>query len=94
MSKLLRLLPLLLIVSFVFGGGMVENTNQSAEFVRMMARGASTDLDAVFFTLFCSCFRGFFTLRGFFCPFTNSTNVIKKIQFIFENQDSAQGNRR
>ncbi len=49
MSKLLRLLPLLLIVSFAFGGGMVENTNQSAEFVRMMARGASTDLDAVFF---------------------------------------------
>ncbi|MBC8193836.1 MAG: hypothetical protein H8E18_15730 [FCB group bacterium] len=28
---------------------MVENTNQSADFVRMMARNASTDLDAVFF---------------------------------------------
>jgi len=49
MSKLLRLLPLLLIVSFVFGGGMVENTNQSAEFTRMLARNASTDLDAAFF---------------------------------------------
>ncbi len=49
MSKLLRVLPLLLIVSVALGGGMVENTNQSADFVRMMARNASTDLDAVFF---------------------------------------------
>ena len=49
MSKLLRVLPLLLMISMAFGGGMVENTNQSAEQIRMMARGASTDLDAVFF---------------------------------------------
>jgi len=49
MSKLLRVLPLLLMISIAFGGGMVENTNQSADFVRMMARNASTDLDAVFF---------------------------------------------
>ncbi len=49
MSKLLRLLPLLLIVSFVFGGGIVENTNQSADFTRMLARNASTDLDAAYF---------------------------------------------
>lgn len=49
MSKFLRVLPLLLMVSIALGGGMVENTNQSTEFVRMMARNASTDLDAVFF---------------------------------------------
>ena len=49
MSKFLRVLPLLLMISMAFGGGMVENTNQSADFVRMMARNASTDLDAVFF---------------------------------------------
>ncbi len=49
MSKLLRVLPLLLMISIAFGGGMVENTNQSAEFHRMLARNASTDLDAVFF---------------------------------------------
>jgi len=49
MSKLLRVLPLLLMISIALGGGMVENTNQSADFVRMMARNASTDLDAVFF---------------------------------------------
>jgi len=49
MSKMLRVLPLLLMISIAFGGGMVENTNQSAEQIRMMARNASTDLDAVFF---------------------------------------------
>ena len=49
MSKLLRLLPLLLMMGIAFGGGMVENTNQSADFHRMLARNASTDLDAVFF---------------------------------------------
>jgi long-chain fatty acid transport protein len=49
MSKLLRVLPLLLMVGIAFGGGIVENTNQSAEFHRMLARNASTDLDAVFF---------------------------------------------
>ena len=49
MRKLLRVLPILLIVSMAFAGGMVENTNQSAEFTRMLARNASTDLDAVFF---------------------------------------------
>ncbi|NQV30273.1 MAG: aromatic hydrocarbon degradation protein, partial [Candidatus Marinimicrobia bacterium] len=49
MRKLLCVLPILLIMSIAFGGGMVENTNQSAEQIRMMARGASTDLDAVFF---------------------------------------------
>jgi len=49
MSKLLRVLPLLLMISIAFGGGMVENTNQSADQIRMMARNGSTDLDAVFF---------------------------------------------
>ena len=49
MTKLLRVLPLLLMVSIALGGGMVENTNQSAEFTRMLARNASTDVDAVFF---------------------------------------------
>jgi len=49
MSKLLRVLPLLLMISIAFGGGIVENTNQSAEFTRMLARNASTDLDAAFF---------------------------------------------
>jgi long-chain fatty acid transport protein len=33
----------------VFGGGIVTNTNQSASWVRMFARDASRDLDAVYY---------------------------------------------
>jgi len=33
----------------VLAGGIVTNTNQSAAYVRMLARDASTDLDAVFY---------------------------------------------
>jgi len=39
----------LLLVSFAFAGGIVTNTNQSADFIRMMNRNASTDVDAVYF---------------------------------------------
>ena len=45
----------LLIVSVVgftlttFAGGLVTNTNQSAQFVRMVSRNASTQIDAVYF---------------------------------------------
>lgn len=34
---------------FSFSGGIVHNTNQSASWVRMFARDASTDIDAVFY---------------------------------------------
>jgi long-subunit fatty acid transport protein len=40
---------LLLLVSLAFGGGIVTNTNQSAEFTRTLNRNASTELDAVYF---------------------------------------------
>lgn len=40
---------LLCLPSFVFGGGIVTNTNQSASWVRMFARDASRDLDAVYY---------------------------------------------
>ncbi len=39
----------LLLVSSVMAGGIVTNTNQSADFIRMLNRNASTDLDAVYF---------------------------------------------
>jgi len=39
----------LLFANFVFGGGIVHNTNHSADFIRMLARNASTDIDAVYF---------------------------------------------
>lgn len=39
----------LLLVGFVFAGGIVTNGNQSADYVRMMARNTSLDADAVYF---------------------------------------------
>lgn len=39
----------LLLVGFAFAGGIVTNTNQSADFIRMLNRNASTDVDAVYF---------------------------------------------
>lgn len=43
------LLILLTGMTLGFAGGIVTNTNQSAMFVRMMARDASTDIDAVYY---------------------------------------------
>ena len=42
-------LLLILTTGLVFGGNLVHNTNQSADFIRMMNRNASTDLDATYF---------------------------------------------
>ncbi len=39
----------LLLMNFAYAGGILTNTNQSAQFVRMLSRNASTDLDAVYF---------------------------------------------
>lgn len=39
----------LLLIGFAFAGGIVTNTNQSADFIRMLNRNASTDVDAVYF---------------------------------------------
>jgi len=38
-----------LLSDFAFGGGLLTNTNQSAQFIRMMSRNASLDIDAVYF---------------------------------------------
>ncbi len=43
------ILSLLLATSFAFAGGMVHNTNQSAAWIRMLVRDASTGIDAVFY---------------------------------------------
>jgi long-subunit fatty acid transport protein len=45
-------LVILLVVGFTlttFAGGILTNTNQSAQFVRMLSRNASTQIDAVYF---------------------------------------------
>lgn len=38
-----------LMINTAFAGGILTNSNQSAQFVRMLSRNASTDLDAVYF---------------------------------------------
>lgn len=43
------ILVLLVAAQFVFAGGIITNTNQSAAFVRNLSRNASTDVDAVYF---------------------------------------------
>lgn len=39
----------LLLMNTAFAGGILTNTNQSAQFARMLSRNASIDLDAVYF---------------------------------------------
>ena len=39
----------LLLLNSAFAGGILTKTNQSAQFVRMLSRNASTDLDAVYY---------------------------------------------
>jgi len=49
MKKLWILSMIMLMVSSsTFAGGLLTNTNQHASFVRMLARGASTEIDAVY----------------------------------------------
>lgn len=49
MRKLVFLSVVLLFSNLAFGGGLLTNTNQSAQFIRMMSRNASLDIDAVYF---------------------------------------------
>ncbi|HSO88392.1 MAG TPA: TonB-dependent receptor [Draconibacterium sp.] len=49
MRKLTFLLASFMLTNFVFAGGLLTNTNQSAQFIRMMSRNASLDIDAVYY---------------------------------------------
>ena len=49
MKKLSFLAVMLLLSTLTFGGGLLTNTNQSAQYIRMMSRNASWDIDAVYF---------------------------------------------
>ena len=49
MKKLLTIAAAGLLTVNLFAGGLVTNTNQSAAWVRLPARGASTSADAVYF---------------------------------------------
>jgi long-chain fatty acid transport protein len=49
MKKLTFLAALFMLSSFAIANGLLTNTNQSAQFTRMMSRNASLEIDAVFF---------------------------------------------
>jgi len=49
MKRLTLFLAFVMLAPLVFAGGLLTNTNQSAQFIRMMSRNASTGIDAVYF---------------------------------------------
>jgi long-subunit fatty acid transport protein len=49
MKKIFTLILAAAVSGQLFAGGIVTNTNQSAQFVRMLSRNASTQIDAVYF---------------------------------------------
>lgn len=49
MKRLILFAAMFLLVQVVFAGGILTNSNQSAQYVRMLSRNASTQLDAVYF---------------------------------------------
>ena len=49
MKKLTFFAAFLMLSQIAFAGGLLTNTNQSAQFIRMMSRNASTGIDAVYF---------------------------------------------
>ena len=49
MKKFTLTLLFLSAYSFMFAGGILTNSNQSARFIRMLSRDASTDVDAVYY---------------------------------------------
>ncbi len=49
MKKLSLFTALFMLIQVAFAGGLLTNTNQSAQYIRMMSRNASTDIDAVYY---------------------------------------------
>jgi len=49
MKKLIVLIALTMFVNVAFSNGLLTNTNQSAQFVRMMSRNASLGIDGVYY---------------------------------------------
>ena len=49
MKKLSLFVALFMLIQMAFAGGILTNTNQSAQFIRMLSRNASIDIDAVYF---------------------------------------------
>jgi long-subunit fatty acid transport protein len=49
MKKITIFSACMMLASLVFAGGVLTNTNQSVQYVRMLSRNASTGIDAVYF---------------------------------------------
>lgn len=49
MRKLTFAAAMLMLANITFGGGLLTNSNQSAQFIRMLSRNASLDIDAVYY---------------------------------------------
>ena len=49
MKKLIATAGLLMCFGVVFAGGLLTNGNQSAQYIRMLSRNASTTYDAVYY---------------------------------------------
>ena len=49
MRKLTFFVVMVMLANVTFGGGLLTNSNQSAQYIRMMSRNASLDIDAVYF---------------------------------------------
>ncbi|MBE9466901.1 MAG: hypothetical protein IMY72_01115 [Bacteroidetes bacterium] len=90
MKKFALTLILLSSYSFMFAGGILTNSNQSARFHRMLSRDASTAIDAVYYNP-----AGLMMLNnGFYLSFSNQTAFqTKTIQndFPFLNEHTYTG---
>lgn len=76
MKKQILIVAVLLCFSAIaFGGGIVTNTNQSATYVRMLVRDASTDIDAVYFN------------PAGLTKLSNGFHISLNNQFIWQNKD-------
>jgi long-subunit fatty acid transport protein len=49
MRKLTFSALMLMLANVIFGGGLLTNSNQSAQFIRMLSRNASLEIDAVYY---------------------------------------------
>ncbi len=49
MKKLTLLVAFSMLLQFTFAGGLLTNYNQSAQYIRMMSRNASLDIDGIFY---------------------------------------------
>ncbi len=90
MRKALFVVAVLAVAHVVFAGGLVTNTNQSAQFVRSLSRNASTQVDAIYFNP-----AGVTQLEdGWHIAFHNQTIMQEKTvenDFMFLNQNEFVG---